>query len=150
MGTGLHFRCHRVQATDAGGRPGWCCTTEHEAKEKTLNIILDWVTGRAWDVAAANRWTTQPTAQRRFLIAESVGRVMSRALNHVNEERDLHKQSVVDALARALELDKHNYAAKNRLRLKSICRGLASTEINGLRPDFSLAVVVTGGPPLVF
>jgi hypothetical protein len=144
---GMVHWCSWVLRTDAFGHAagGWCCGTAQEARDKVLRSISEWLFARAWNVAADNRWTTQPAAQRRLLVAETIDQAITRTLDQVVLEFQLQKASVVAALTKILEDDRENWSARNKVRLQGIHQNLCVRNEFGLAPDTRLAIIVTAG-----
>ena len=144
---GLAHWCEWVQHKDVNGCVvwDWCCNSLTEARGQIRQKVDEWLFGTVWSVAADNRWTTQPAAQCRILVAECVDELVTRSLKKVLLALSLEDQSLVAALKRVVENDPGNWSARNKMRFRNIYQHLCASSEFGLAFAPRLGIVVTGG-----
>ena len=114
---------------------------------KSSDAVLTWVRGRAWAVSAESRWTYQPIAQRRTLLTELVGRVLTQSLDKVRKALQLHRMNVMESLLAQLSKDKTDQSTRGKIRLNNIYGGLCNAvpEAGPRGAAVCLAITVTIG-----
>lgn len=111
-------------------------------KDKVINAILKLMFGRAWVAATLSRWTNVGTTIRRCLLGVLCGKILPETIEDVKLGMEL-TDDLESALARVVEADRNDYAARNKLRLIRISRVLSGPDL-----AWHLAVLVVCSAPV--
>lgn len=100
-----------------------CCSGREETLDKVMAALINFIVGRSWGTMALNRWTTVGLTMRRFVVCSLGPRLLPAALDDVR--RHWGVQDTLEAgLARAVAIDREDFASQNKLRLLRLAKVL--------------------------
>jgi hypothetical protein len=114
-----------------------CCRDREDAVRKVCNAVCNLFVGRAWTVAAENRWTHTSTTLKRILSGYLCGNMFATSLNNLRIFWAVD-DSLEAALAAQIAEDANNFSAKRKQRLLRLCRVLCRPGV-----EWQTAVLVT-------